>query len=153
TGAASVIDVSSPAPKLVPVPALGTCAVQWAVPGLGVCVAADGAFRMIDAAGSLIADWPKDSAQTWNYAFASLDGKLMAISYTNGDLVLRAIPDGHTVRRLKLTMKFSGAQLKLVAQSRLLSDEDRAKIRAGATELEVPAAANRLFISQDRRYL
>ncbi len=153
-GAATVIDVSSPAqPKLVPVPALGSCVAQWSLPGLGVCVGADGTFRMIDGAGSLIADWPKESPVSWHYAFASTDRKLMAMNYANGDLVLRTIPDGRTVRRLKLTMKFSGAQLRLVAQSPVLSDEDRAKIRAGATELEVPAGANRLSISQDTRYL
>src|SRR5581483_4275276 len=51
--------------------------------------------------------------------------------------------------QFKLSMKLAGAVLKAAVNSPLLSDEDRAQIRAGATEREIPVGANNLALSED----
>ena len=50
-------------------------------------------------------------------------------------------------------MRLAGDVLKAAAQSPLLSDQDREKIRRGASELQIPAGANSLVISPDKTSL
>jgi hypothetical protein len=81
------------------------------------------------------------------------DGALTAASYNNGELEVRSLPDGKTVAKQTVKLKLAGDILKAAAQSPLISDEDRARIRRGATEVEVALGANRISLSDDGKHV
>jgi len=97
----------------------------------------------------LVANWPSASTAKFASAFVAEDGRTIATSYANGDLDVRPIPDGKKVAHLKLTIRLTGGLLKAAAQSPLLTEADRAKIRDGATELEIGIGANGLHFTRD----
>ena len=150
-----VTNVSSP--KLEPLPALGTCRA----PGIGRQdrVVHRGRWRDPGPACRRHARCPvcrpKPPAQTSAVHYVSRDGGLIATSWSNGELEVqkRRPTEKHYLLKQKLAMRLTGNVLQGVAQSPLLSDADREKIRRGATELDVPTGANRLVISDDKVHL
>jgi len=150
-GGASFIDLSTPAqPRILPVPQFDGCRHSAAVPGFVLCLTKDGAVRVLRVTDSHIVfekSQPSDAKIT--AAYLSLHGDLIALCDSKGRLTIQSIADGATVAQYLLTIRLQGSDLKAASDSRLLSVADRAKIRAGATELEVPLGANQLHISPD----
>ena len=149
SGVASIIDLSTvPAPKVDPIPALGACLRQAAIAGLALCVDDAGTMRLYRPAdGRLLLDWPPPAGAKLSAADISPDGSLIAASYSNGELEVRSLADGNTLAKQTVNIKLTGETLKAAAQSPLLSDENRSRIRRGATELEVALGANRISLS------
>jgi hypothetical protein len=92
----------------------------------------------------LLVDWPTPAGAKLSAADISPDGTLIAASYSNGELEVRSLVNGNTLAKQTVNIKLTGETLKAAAQSQLLSDENRASIRRGATELEVALGANRI---------
>jgi WD40 repeat protein len=154
SGAATIIDLATPeSPKLEPVPALGTCARQASIFGVALCIDGDGVIRALRASDGRVVSLPAKPSAKPTAAYVSPDGGLIAATWSNGDLEVRSAADTSTLVKQTLTMQLGGNMLKAAAQSPLLSEEDREKIRRGATELEVRAGANSLSISPDRARL
>ena len=155
TGVASIIDLSSVAtPKVHPIPALGTCQGRASIAGLAVCIDDSGRVRVYRAADDrLLLEWPPPAGAKLTAAYIAWDGALTAASYSNGELEVRSLPDGKTVAKQTVKMKLAGDILKAAAQSPLISDEDRARIRRGATEVEVALGANRISLSDDGKHV
>jgi WD40 repeat protein len=150
SGAATVIDLAAPeSPKLEPVPALGTCPRQVSIVGVALCIGGDEAVRVLRASDGQVISLPAQPPAKATAAYVSPDGGLIAAAWSNGDLEVRSAADTGALLKQTLTMKLGGNVLKAAAQSPLLSEEDREKIRRGATELEVRAGANSLAISPD----
>ena len=150
SGAAALLDLSSPAaPRLQPIPALaGTCPRAVSVPGMVLCADDGGTLRVYRPSDERqLLDWPAPAGAKLAAAYLASDGSALAASYSNGDLVVRSLADGSTLARQVVTMRLTGDTLKAAAQSPLLSDEDRARIRAGATELAVKIGANSISLA------
>ena len=155
SGAASIIDLSTlPVPRLVPIPALGTCTWKVSIANHALCVDDTGRIKVYrPAEDRLVIDWPAPGGAKLSAAYISQDGARIAASYTTGELVVRSLPDGNIVANQIVTVRLSGEALKAAAQSPLLSDDDRAKIRQGAKEIEVRLGANRICLSADGQHI
>jgi hypothetical protein len=148
SGAAAVLDLSSSsAPRLEPIAALA-CPRAAAVAALLLCADANGTLRVYRPADQrLLLDWPPPAGAKLAAAYLASDGTTIAASYSNGAFLLRSVADGSTLATRITTMKLAGDVLKAAAQSPLLSDADRAKIRGGATELDVRIGANSIVLA------
>lgn len=151
SGAASLIDFSSPtAPKMEQLPQYAGCAAAGAAPGYSLCLKKNGSIavlRVHDRHVVFERNGPADAA--FASANISRDGDRIALCDSKGRLVVYATADAAVIARATLTMHLRGENLRAAAGSSLLSDADRAKISAGATTLDVPAAANLMALSPD----
>jgi hypothetical protein len=119
-----------------------------------LCVDKDNTIRIYRHANQRVAlELPAPAGTTLASAYLSDDGKLIAITYTNGDLLVKAVEDGKTIAQHVIRAKLSGDVLRAAAQSPLLTEEDRATIRRGVKELEVKIGANRITLSPDGKWL
>jgi len=154
-GAASLIDLSERTqPKVLTLPQFDGCMSTGVEPGFAICLAKDGAIRVLRASDSRVVfeqAQPPDAKIT--AAYLSQHGDMIAVSDSKGRLTIRSVPDGATIGEHQLSIRLKGADLKDASESPLLSDADRAKIRSGATELEVPFGANLLHFSPDGTFI
>ena len=153
-GVAAVIDLSAPAaPKVTPIPALGACPRQASVAGLVLCVDDSATIRIYRPAdGRMVLDWPAPEGHKLTAGYVTRDGGFAAASYANGELVVRALEDGRIHARQVVRTRLRGEALRAAEQSPLLSDDERAQIRRGATEVEVKFGASRIALSADGRH-
>jgi WD40 repeat protein len=153
-GAAFLVDFAkAESPRLGPLPMLGTCARQVSIVKVALCIGGDGAIRMLRSGKPQIVNLPARPPAQPAAAFVSLDGNLLAVSWSNGDLEVLSVDDSKIILKRTLAMRLSGNLLRAAAQSPLLTDADREKIQHGATEIEVPTGAGSLVISDDRSHL
>ena len=154
SGAAGRLDVSTPSqPKIEMLPALGVCAGKGAVPGFAVCLSAEGNTRILrNADDALVADWPAP-AEGMGAAYVGNDGTRMAIGDMGGHISVRAVPDGNVLEKVTLTASLSGQFLAAAVMNGKLSEQDMASIRAGATKVDVSAAARSIALAKDNVHL
>ena len=154
-GAASLVDVSNPEqPKVEPLDSLTGCASAASAVDLALCLTNDGGLRLLQVSSNrMLIEQPAPAGAKVNSAYVAPDTGLLAISDSKGTLTIKSLPDGRTVGQQRLTIHLSGEDLKAAAGSPLLSAADRAKIEAGATELDVAIGANALMLSPDGKSL
>jgi WD40 repeat protein len=150
-GAASFIDLSAPAqPTILPLSQFAGCTSSATIPGFALCLTKAGAIRVLRTSdGRVVFEQAQPADAKITTAYLSRHGDLVAICDTKGRLTITSIADGATVARYQLTIHLQGSDLKAAADSPLLTDADRDKIRAGATELDVAVGANQLYFSPD----
>jgi WD40 repeat protein len=155
SGAASLIDFSSPTkPKIEPLPQFAGCVNAGAAPGFALCITRDGSIAMLRVRDrSVLFHQAKPAGAKFTSAYVSPSGDRIALCDSKGRLVVYSSPDGAVIARATLTIRLQGGDVRRALNSPLLSEVDRAKIRAGATNLEIPAGANLMRLSPDGKML
>ena len=155
SGAASLIDFSAPTePKIEPLPQYAGCTAAGAAPGYALCLKKNGSIAVLRSHDRhVLFEQNKPADAAFASANISRGGDRVAVCDSKGRLVIYATADAAIIARATLTMHLQGENLRAAAGSSLLSDADRAKIRAGAAALDVPAAANLMALSPDGKVL
>jgi WD40 repeat protein len=155
TGMPAIIDVSNPSrPKVTPVPALGACRAQVAVFDHTICINPDDTIRVLRVSDAkIVLEEPSSSQAKLGATFISEDGEIVAISNSRGDMVVKSTADGRIITRQKLSMTLRDDLLLRAAQTPLLSDDARTKIRSGAKEITVEIGPKLMAISPDRKLI
>jgi WD40 repeat protein len=152
TGIPAIIDVSNPSqPKTTTVPALGVCRAQVAVFDHVLCINPNDTARVLRVSDAkVVLEEPSPSPAKLGAVFISEDGEIIAVSNSLGDMIVKSTADGRLITRQKLSMTLRNDLLLRAAQTPLLSDDDRARIRSGAKEITVEIGPNLMAISPDR---
>lgn len=155
SGAASLIDFSVPTgPKIEQLPQYAGCVSAGTAPGHALCLKKGGSIAVLRAHDRhVVFEQNKPADAAFISANISRDGDRIAVCDSKGRLVVYATPDAAVIARTTLTMHLQGEDLRAAANSALLSDADRAKIRAGAIALDIPAGANLVHFSPDAKRL
>jgi WD40 repeat protein len=155
TGMPAIIDVSNPSqPKVTPVVALGACRAQVAVFDHTVCISPDDTVRVLRVSDAkVVLEEPLSPPAKLGAVFISEHGEIVAISNSLGDMVVKSTADGRLITRQKLSMTLRDDLLLRAAQTPLLSDDDRTKIRSGAKKMTVEISPKLMAIAPDRKLI